>query len=71
MRKRSFFRYTYTPRVIAIGVVMWVLKALAIFWALRLQWLYLVWGLSIVYAIFCALFLVVSYIKWQRYCKHS
>lgn len=67
VRKRNFFRYTYTPRVLMIGAASWVVKACAIYWAYRLQWALMMWVLTIAYGIFFALFLLISYRKWLRY----
>lgn len=70
MKKRNFLRYTFFSRgiilkAIAFGAVKW----LAVLGALRMQWTMIAWTLAIVYGIFCALFLAISFRDWRKYTR--
>lgn len=69
MKRRNFFRYTFTRRTVAISAIAWLVKGAGLWCAYRLQWQPLVWGLLALYGIFGALFLLINYVRWRRYIK--
>lgn len=68
MRKRNFFRYTFTPRVLRMGSALAVLVCLVVVGAFRvLHWPRLGFTVLGLYAVFCALFLISSAVKYIHY----
>ena len=65
----NFFRYTFTKRVVAKGLVLSLSVGFGVMGALRMHWWFVGTFLAIVYGIFCALFLFLHYKYWIKY-KH-
>jgi hypothetical protein len=70
-KKRNFFRYAFTDRVLFIGSIYTMMMYLGAWGAYRLHWYFLGLAIKGAYVIFCALFLLINGYKYWKYKHHK
>lgn len=67
MRKRNFFKYTFTPRALALLTLVFVLCAFVIGLCKVSGYWFLVTPIIVAYLIFCTAYFLKSLFDWIKY----